>query len=102
MKSEALDEFDRKILRALQVQGDLTAEALGQKVALTSSPAWRRATRLKAEGYITGTVALVDPLKVGLDVLAYVSVTLKTHAAQPVEDLLRQIELRPRCWSAPL
>jgi Lrp/AsnC family transcriptional regulator len=49
--------------------------------------------RLREEGYVERTVALLDRRKLGLGVVAYAFVTLETHrarAGQQFEDLVRK------------
>ncbi|MFY8094458.1 MAG: Lrp/AsnC family transcriptional regulator [Niveispirillum sp.] len=60
-----LDLFDRKLLTLVQKDADQTAETLAEQVGLSASAVSRRLKRLKADGVITATVALVDPAKVG-------------------------------------
>jgi Lrp/AsnC family leucine-responsive transcriptional regulator len=76
---DALDGFDRKILRELQRDGRLTNNELGERIALSPSQCSRRRTRLEADGYIRGYQANLDHQKVGLDLLVVISVTLATH-----------------------
>lgn len=72
-----LDRTARKILDLLQKDGRLTNVQLGEKIALSPSPCLRRVRALEEAGVIRQYVALLDPLKVGLGLLAYVSVTLE-------------------------
>lgn len=74
-----LDRTDRRILEALQQDGRLTNQELAERVALSPSPCLRRVRRLEEEGVIRHYVALVDADKVGLGLLAYVSVRLQKH-----------------------
>ncbi|RJF90483.1 Lrp/AsnC family transcriptional regulator [Sphingomonas cavernae] len=65
MPKAALDSFDRKLLTIVQHDADLTAEALGERVGLSASAVLRRLKRLRAEGVIVASIALVDPARVG-------------------------------------
>ena len=60
-----LDSFDRKILDRVQRDAEVSAEALGEDIGLSGSAVLRRLKRLKANGTIVASVALVDPAKVG-------------------------------------
>lgn len=44
-----------------------------------SAPTWRRVKRLEEDGYIQGYHAAVDRRKLGLGVIAFVSVRFTTH-----------------------
>lgn len=71
-----LDALDRRILKALQVQGRMTYDELACGVALSASAALRRVKRLEEAGVITGYGARVAPEKMGLSLTAYVNVRL--------------------------
>ncbi len=72
-----LDAIDRRILSILQENGRLSNQDIAERVNLSPSPCLRRIRRLEEMGVITGYVALLDPQKLGLDLLAYVSVRLE-------------------------
>jgi Lrp/AsnC family leucine-responsive transcriptional regulator len=80
-----LDSFDRRILAELQVQGDLGPAELSERVNLSASQCSRRLQRLKAEGYIARTVALLSHDHLSLGVSAYVLVTLRSHDPERIE-----------------
>ncbi|WCM28361.1 Lrp/AsnC family transcriptional regulator [Sphingomonas sp. QA11] len=65
MPNTDLDRFDRKLLQIVQREGDLTADALAERVGLSASAVLRRLKRLRQDGVILANVALVDPVKVG-------------------------------------
>ncbi len=66
-----LDDFDRKIIAVLQVEGRLTNIEVADKVGLSHSSCSRRISRLEREGMITGYRALTNRHKLGLSVRAY-------------------------------
>ena len=63
--NETLDETDRKILRILQCNSDLTVKELAAKLHLSTSPTFERQKRLERDGYIERYMAVVNPHKVG-------------------------------------
>jgi Lrp/AsnC family leucine-responsive transcriptional regulator len=75
-----LDAVDRRILRALQVDGRLTYDLLAAQVGLSASAALRRVKRLEEAGVIAGYVALVPAERVGLGLTAYINVRLEKHS----------------------
>ncbi|MEB2844471.1 Lrp/AsnC family transcriptional regulator [Endobacterium cereale] len=81
----ALDEFDRKILAELQVDGRLSLTDLATKVSLSLSPCHRRVRALEQSGVIQGYSAHLDSAKVGLDFSAIVFVTLREVNRDSVE-----------------
>ena len=58
-----IDDFDRKILRLLQIDTTLSMDALAEKVGLSRNACWRRVRMMEDAGIITARLALVDPSK---------------------------------------
>ena len=75
-----LDAIDRRILRALQVDGRITYDVLAAQVSLSPSATLRRVKRLEESGAISAYVALVPPERVGLGLTAYLNVRLEKHS----------------------
>jgi Lrp/AsnC family transcriptional regulator len=71
-----MDKLDRRILELLQVNGELAAADVADRVGLSKAPCWRRIKRLQDEGVIRRTVALLDAHS--LNVATTVFVMLKT------------------------
>ena len=80
MASMELDKIDRKILAILQTDGRLSNQEVAERVSLSPSPCLRRIKRLEEAGVIRQYVALLDPDKIGLGLLAYVNVRLEKHS----------------------
>ena len=76
MPNSTLDVLDRKMLQELQQDGRITNQRLSELVGLSPSPCLRRLRQLESEGVITGYVALVDPVTVGMSVTAFVRIRL--------------------------
>lgn len=75
-----LDAVDRRILRALQVDGRVTYDVLAAQISLSPSATLRRVKRLEESGVIAGYVALVPAERVGLGLTAYINVRLEKHS----------------------
>jgi len=90
-----MDRTDHKILAQLQKNGRLSSQALAAKVGLSTSPCWRRVRRMEKEGVITGNVALLDPVSVGLDVIAFAQVSLEDHHPDSVQEFDRMVKDLP-------
>ena len=97
-----MDRVDRKILEQLQVDGRLSNQDLAARVALSPSPCLRRVRALEKSGVIRRYVALLDPSKVGLVMLAYVTVKLEKKGKMPVEQFTHSVQSWPEvvaCYS---
>ena len=92
MNQQALDRIDRRIVDALQRDGRLANNELAAQVNLSPSPCLRRVRSLEEAGVIKRYVALVDPAKVGLNMLAYVTVKLEKKGQMPAEDFASAVE----------
>ncbi|GAA6171058.1 Lrp/AsnC family transcriptional regulator [Colwellia sp. KU-HH00111] len=97
-----LDKFDRKILQALQENGDYSMAELGEIAGLSHTPCWRRVKRLQAEGIIKGKVTLLDPDKLELSVTVYTYITIKSHAEESLnafETAVQKVKEIVQCHS---
>jgi Lrp/AsnC family leucine-responsive transcriptional regulator len=91
-----LDKIDLKILGILQADGRLSNQEIAEKVNLSPSPCLRRIKRLEDAGVIRQYVALLDPDKIGLGLLAYVNVRLEKHSDNPSIASTRSNAASPR------
>ncbi len=76
MDQAQLDRFDREILNVLGEDGRISIADLARRIGLSKSPTQTRMKRLETEGFITGYRALVDPIRLGLDHVAFVEVRM--------------------------
>jgi Lrp/AsnC family leucine-responsive transcriptional regulator len=74
-----LDQIDHHILRELSRDGRLSNLHLADRVGLSPSACLRRVQALEGAGVIKGYRAVLDPLKMGIGFIAYVTVGLNTH-----------------------
>lgn len=89
------DAASLRILDALQANSEMSNAELAELVGLSPSPCWRRVAELKAQGVIRGSVALVNPLALGLAVNVFVHVSLKQQDKQSLEVFDAAIRERP-------
>jgi len=101
-RSRDLDEIDRKILRALQMEARLTTSELAGRVGVSPSPCWTRVKRLEEAGYITGYVALLDQEKLGFPDTVLVEVTLERHEEEVLDRFGRALAELPEVLEAYL
>lgn len=71
-----LDRFDRAILLGLAQDGRISVTDLANQIGLSKSPTQARLKKLEAEGFILGYRALLNPIRLGLDHVAFVEVKL--------------------------
>lgn len=80
MENDALDgqidAFDARIIAALVEDGRMSVTDLAARVGLSRSPCQARLKRLMDEGYIRGFRAVLDPVKLRLEHIAFTEVKL--------------------------
>ncbi len=75
-----MDDFDLRLLDALQQDGRLTNNDLAEKVGLSASQCSRRRAALEEAGIIESYHARLAPEALGLAIGVIVHVTLATHS----------------------
>jgi DNA-binding Lrp family transcriptional regulator len=75
-----MDDFDLKLLHALQADGRLTNNDLANRVGLSASQCSRRRSALETASVIEGYQAALSSEALGLGVMAFVNVTLAAHS----------------------
>jgi len=71
-----LDRFDQAILKVLAEDGRISITDLAGKIGLSKSPTQTRLRRLETTGVILGYRAMLDPISLGIDHVAFVEVRL--------------------------
>ena len=76
-----IDATDKAILRLLQQNGKYTIKELATKLNLTATPIFERIKRLENNGFIESYKAILNRKKIGLSIVVFSNVTLKSHEA---------------------
>lgn len=92
IKNDEIDPFDLKILSVLARDGRITHSELASQVGLSKSPCHARVKRLEKLGYILGYSAQIDPLKLGLDHVAFVEVKLSDTRALALKEFNTKVQ----------
>ncbi len=77
-----LDRYDRSILEVLQEDGRISNQELADRIGLSPSPCLRRVRALEEAGIIAGYRAMVDAKKLGLSLIAFVSISMDRHTPE--------------------
>jgi Lrp/AsnC family transcriptional regulator, leucine-responsive regulatory protein len=73
-----MDKIDYRILTALEGDARQSFAELGTQVGLSKTPCWQRVRDLESAGVIRGYRAEIDSAQLGLQVQAFVQVTLSS------------------------
>lgn len=79
-----LDRIDKKILNTLQENGKTTNSKLSKIVGISAPATLERVKRLELSGVISHFTAVVDPEKIGLSIMALVSISLSLSSLTSV------------------
>lgn len=89
-----IDATDKKILEIMQKDGRITNSKLASLIGISPPATLERVRNLEASGVISRYAALVDREKIGLGVMAIVSVSLAVHEMTSVDKIkARLLEL---------
>lgn len=86
-----IDRTDRAILRALQRDAAISNVALAQKVALSAPACLRRVERLRRLGFISRTVALLNPQMLNAGMLVLIGVVLDRSTPESFSDFEKAV-----------
>ncbi len=84
-----MDKIDVRILDLLQKDGSLSAVEIADKVGLSKAPCWRRIQRLREEGVIRQTVALLDARSLNVGTTVFVTLKTANHSEAWFEKFVR-------------
>ena len=90
-----MDEYDRKILSVLSVEGRISMTALGERVGLSKTPVTARVKRLEEEGVITGYRATLSASKLGVEHIAFLEVKLSDTSEKALDAFNQAVRAIP-------
>ena len=90
-----MDATERQIITLLQQDGRLSNVALAERIGLSESPTFRRVKQLEETGAITGYAALADQRMLGLEVTAFVQVTMERQPDSATESFHAHVAEEP-------
>lgn len=74
-----MDHIDRQLLATLQRDAEISHASLGQAVGLSAAGVHKRLARLRQQGYIQRTAALLDRGRLGLDLMGFLLVNFRSN-----------------------
>jgi len=88
-----LDQIDRDILNLIQDNCKTALSKLGEEVGLSAPSVVERLRRLESEGFIKGYHALLDARRLGIDITAFIGVSVHTQVAiEGFEERMADVE----------
>ncbi|MFD2892877.1 Lrp/AsnC family transcriptional regulator [Flavobacterium chuncheonense] len=77
---DQIDAKDQMILEILQEDSRISVKEIGERIGLSFTPTYERIKNLENNNVIKKYVALVDRLKIGIELVAYCNITLKEQS----------------------
>lgn len=87
-----LDKTEMDILRILQTDGRISNVDLAERIGLSESPCFRRTRQLEDNGVITGYSVCLDQRQLGLQVTAFVQVSLTKQDELATQQFIKSVE----------
>ena len=81
-----MDNADKRILRALQQNPDLTMRELGEATGLSPTPCWRRLKKLKESGVIEAKRYILNASAAGYSIVVFCFVRMKEHSRESLNE----------------
>lgn len=86
-----LDSIDKAILRTLQRDASLSQRELAEEVGLSQNACWRRLTRLRETGVITGQTVRLDMEQIGFALTVFVLIRTRQHSAEWLDQFRKSV-----------
>ena len=96
----SLDDLDRKILSELQIDAEQSLDEIARRVGSSKTPVWNRIRKMKDQGVITRTTAILDPEALGLEACFFVLIRTSEHEADWQRKFLKALKERPEVMEA--
>jgi len=77
MEQKIIDEIDRRIIRILSENANVTATEISERINLSIPAVNKRIAKLVASGVISRFMVIIDPYLVGKPMLAFIFITLE-------------------------
>lgn len=97
-----LDSFDRKILNVVAAEGRISVTDLATRIGLSKSPTQTRLKRLEENGVIKGYRAMLDPIQLGREHVAFVEVRLSDTRESALNAFNKAVRAIPEVEQAHL
>jgi Lrp/AsnC family transcriptional regulator len=94
-QSVKLDRTDRRILRLLQTEPEISAAAIGERIGASQATVWRRIQQMREAGLIPPQVVTLDRRKAGFNAMIFAQVKLSSHGRSNLADFSEAIQSFP-------
>lgn len=93
--SNDIDDFDLGILRQLQSNSQISFEAIGEQIGLSTASVHRRIKRLREKQYIKKEVAVIDAKSLGIAMTMIVHIEMERERADLLASFRQSLRAFP-------
>lgn len=90
-ENSAMDDKDHDILRLIQSNAQLTAEAISHEVGLSAPAVQKRLKKLRDTGVIEREIAILSPARLGREMTVIVQVVLERESRMHLDAFKRKM-----------
>ena len=87
-----IDKIDRKIIELLKKDGRMSYRKIAEEIGRTEVTVRRRVRKLIKEGVIRKFTVVIDPVKIGKSVQAFISIPVDVKETSKLVEKLRDME----------
>ena len=91
-----LDAKDQLILEILQNDSSISVKEIGERIGLSFTPTYERIKNLENNQVIKKYVALVDRVKIGVEIVAYCNISLKEQSKEALVGFEKLVNESPQ------
>ena len=91
-----LDRIDKNIIRELQINGRMQNNDLAREIGLSPSSCLRRVKLLEESGVIQSYTTIVDPQKIGLQLILFSRIWLVGQDAETIDCFIEAMKELPQ------
>lgn len=94
--SVKLDRIDKNIIRELQINGRMQNNDLAREIGLSPSSCLRRVKLLEESGVIQSYTTIIDPQKIGLQLILFSRIWLVGQDAETIDCFIEAMKELPQ------
>ncbi|GAA3935813.1 Lrp/AsnC family transcriptional regulator [Litoribacillus peritrichatus] len=91
----SLSELDRRILRQLQKDNNITNAALAERIGLSAPACLKRVKQLHEQGVIEQNVSILNPKQAGIGITMIVEVEMERDRTDMNEQFIKRVQSSP-------
>lgn len=92
---QGIDDIDLQILQILQQDCRVTIKEIAARLNLSTTPIFERMKKLDKQGFILRNVAVLDPNRLNLKLIAFISISVSDHSKKAIDSFVNHVTQFP-------